>query len=230
MQVFSILARKGGVGKSLVARSLGVQALIDGRKAAILDADPQGTCISWGKRRQPSAPYILGIGDRSLRVALEEIEGKGGEVVFIDTPPHVQPIINLAAEVSDGCLIVTGPFPEDLEQLGPVAAIVTGLGRPAGIVLNKTAKTMALTLARAALTTFGLPVCPTAITQLVGHPYASAEGLCIQEREPGSKGAKEVAAVWEWAKAIIPPSQDTTVTPSRRTTKTPSQRKGKVVA
>lgn len=239
MQILSILARKGGVGKSLVARSLAVQALIDGRKAAILDADPQATIVSWGRRRQPSAPFILGLGNRTIRDALSEIAGRGGEFVLIDTPPHAQPIINIAAEAANASLIITGPFPEDLEQVGPVASIIAALGKPAGIVLNKTApKTTALSLARAALTTFNLPVCPTAIAQLVGHPYASAEGLCIQEREPGSKAAAEIAAVWDWAKTIltppydptITPPHDTTITPSRRSIPTPSSRRSRQAA
>jgi chromosome partitioning protein len=225
MQILSILARKGGVGKSLVARSLAVQALIDGRKAAILDADPQATIVSWGRRRQPSAPFILGLGNRTIRDALNEIAGRGGEFVLIDTPPHAQPIINIAAEAADASLIITGPFPEDLEQVGPVASIIAGLGKPAGIVLNKAMpKTTAISLARAALTTFNLPVCPIAITQLVGHPYASAEGLCIQEREPGSKAAIEIAAVWAWVKTIFAPSFDPSVTLSQRSTGTPSHR------
>jgi chromosome partitioning protein len=221
MQIFSVLARKGGVGKSLVVRSLAVQALLDGKKSAILDADPQETIVSWSRRREPSAPFVIGLGSRSMRDALGEVEGRGGDIVFIDTPPHAQPTINIAAEVADACLLVTGPYPEDLEQVGAVASIVSSLSKPAGIILNKSPpKAHALTLARAALTTFQIPTCPTSITQLVGHPYASAEGLAIQERERDSKGAREIAAVWEWVKATILPLQRPTVTPSHRTTAT----------
>jgi chromosome partitioning protein len=221
MQVFSVLARKGGVGKSLIVRSLAVQSLLDGRKAAILDADPQETIVSWSRRREPTAPLVIGLGSHPMRDALGEIEGRGGDIVFIDTPPHAQPTINIAAEVADACLLVTGPYPEDLEQVGAVASIVSSLSKPAGIILNKSPpKTHALTLARAALTTFKIPTCPTSVTQLVGHPYASAEGLAIQEREPDSKGAREIAAVWEWVKTIIPASHTNTVAPSHRTTAT----------
>ena len=219
MQIFSVLARKGGVGKSLVVRSLAVQALLDGKKSAILDADPQETIVSWSRRREPKAPFVLGLGGRSMRDALAEVEGRGGHIVFIDTPPHAQPTINIAAEMADACLLVTGPYPEDLEQVGAVASIVSSLSKPAGIILNKSPpKAHALTLARAALTTFQIPTCPTSVTQLVGHPYASAEGLAIQEREPDSKGAREIAAVWDWVKATVMPSHRDAITPSHRTT------------
>lgn len=218
MKILSVLARKGGVGKSLVVRSLAVQALLDGKKAAILDADPQETIVSWSRRRQLTAPFILGLGSRPMRDALRELEERGGDIAFIDTPPHAQPTINIAAELAHVCLLVTGPYPEDLEQVGAVASIVSSLSRAAGIILNKSPpKTHALTLARAALTTFKIPTCPTSITQLVGHPYASAEGLAIQEREPDSKGAREIAAVWEWVKAIqASVSHNDSVTPSHR--------------
>jgi len=149
----------------------------------------------------------------------------GGDIVFIDTPPHAQPIINIAAEAADACLLVTGPYPEDLEQVGAVASIVSSLSKPAGIILNKSPpKTHALTLARAALTTFKIPTCPTSITHLVGHPYASAEGLSIQEREPDSKGAREIAAVWEWVKAIVPTSHLNSITPSHKATTSAARR------
>jgi chromosome partitioning protein len=199
MLVISILAQKGGVGKSMLARSLAVQGLIVGRKTALLDADPQGTVTAWGKRRQIDAPAVVSLEARTIASLLAELQSQGADLVIIDTPPHSQPIINLAASSSDLALIVTGPYPEDLEQVGAVAGIVKSLGKKAAILLNKTPpRSQALTLARSALATFSLPICPTALTQLVTHPYASAEGLSAQEREPKSKAAAELGEVWTW--------------------------------
>lgn len=58
-------------------------------------------------------------------------------------------------------------------------------------------------MARAALTAFPMPTCPTAITHLMSHPYASAEGQTAQEREPKGKAAAELAEVWAWLKSIV---------------------------
>ena len=199
MIVVSILAQKGGVGKSMLARSLAVQGLLDGRKTALIDADPQGTVTAWSKRQQLNVPAVVALGASTLAIVLAELQRKGADMVVVDTPPHAQPIINLAAAASDLALIVTGPYPEDLEQVGAVTGIVKNLGKPAAVVLNKTPpRSHALTLARSALATFALPICPTAITQLVTHPYASAEGLTAQEREPASKAAVELGEVWQW--------------------------------
>lgn len=204
MQVLAVLAQKGGVGKSMLARSLAVQGLMDDIKTAVLDADPQGTVVAWSRRRKLSAPAVVPLGSQTITEALRELGARGADLVVIDTPPHSQPIISLAAAAADAAILVTGPFPEDLEQVGIAAEIVRSLGKPAGIVLNKTPpKSHALTLARSALATFQLPICPTALVQLLSHPYASAEGLSAQEREPGSKAAAEIAEVWDWIKDSI---------------------------
>ena len=50
--VLAVVARKGGVGKSTFARSICVQALIEGHKAAIIDADEQATSFKWSRRRK----------------------------------------------------------------------------------------------------------------------------------------------------------------------------------
>ncbi len=52
-------------------------------------------------------------------------------------------------------------------------------------------------------TAFPMPTCPTAITHLMSHPYASAEGQTAQEREPKGKAAAELASVWDWLKSGI---------------------------
>jgi len=210
MIVLAVIAQKGGVGKSMLARSLAVQGLIDGRKTAILDADPQGTVVAWGRRRQLAAPTVIALEDRTIEAAIRDLTARGADLVLIDTPPHSQPIINMAAAAADAALLVTGPYPEDLEQVGVAAAILQALRLPAGIILNKTPpKAAALSLARAALTAFKMPICPVALTQLVSHPYASAEGLSAQEREPDSKGAAELAEAWAWIKNSILVSLDT---------------------
>jgi chromosome partitioning protein len=100
MQVLAILARKGGVGKSLLARALAVQALTQGKRAAILDADPQGTVLAWRARRPHPAPHVVGLGNRAMADVLREIKSGGGDIALIDTPPHAQPIISKAAELN----------------------------------------------------------------------------------------------------------------------------------
>jgi chromosome partitioning protein len=200
MHILAVLSQKGGVGKSFVARSLAVLGILDGRKVAIIDADSQATVVAWGKRRKHNAPHIVALGSQTVASQVELLQGRGADLIVIDTPPHAQPIINMAAEAADACLIVTGAFLEELETVATVANITKTLQKPSAIALNRVGRSHALTLARTALGTFGLPVCPVAMAQLVTHAYASAEGETANEREPGGKAAQEVSAVYDWLK------------------------------
>lgn len=200
--VLAVLAQKGGVGKSTFARSIAVQALIEGKKAAIIDADTQATSYKWSKRRKTSAPTVVQLGERTVAEIVAELAGRGAEFIVVDTPPHSQPIISIVAEASDAALIVTQPYPDDLQEVGTPAGILHALGKPAAIILNNTpSRAHAVTMARGALVTFPMPTCPTAITHLMSHPYASADGQTAQEREPKGKAAVEFAEVWAWLRS-----------------------------
>lgn len=202
--VLAVVARKGGVGKSTIVRALAVQALLDGHKAGIIDADEQGTCVKWSRRRKERAPAVEPLAGRPLGKVVTELKRRKAEVIVIDTPPHDAPLINIAARVADAALIVTEPFPDDLQEVGVVAAILHRLHKPAGIVLNNTpSRAHAATMARSALAAFPMPTCPVAVTHLMSHPYASADGLTAQEREPKGKAASELAQLWIWLQASI---------------------------
>lgn len=199
MNVLVVLSRKGGVGKSTVARSLAVQALIAGRKAAILDVDVQGTCANWARRRQENAPAVVAIGGSSVEAELKKLEKRGAAFVVIDTPPSVHPVINAAVSAADSTLIVTEALPESLEQVGAMTALVGKSHKPKGILLTRVpTRSSALTMAKSVLTAFKIPVCPIPMTNLVVHPYSAAEGKTAQEYAPSSKATKELEDIWKW--------------------------------
>jgi chromosome partitioning protein len=202
--VLAVLAQKGGVGKSTFARSIAVQALIEGKKAAIIDADTQATSYKWSKRRKIAAPTVVQLGERTIADVVAELAARGAEFIVVDTPPHAQPIISIVAEASDAAVIVTQPYPDDLQEVGIPAGILHALGKPAVIVLNNTpSRAHAVTMARGALAAFPMPTSPTAITHLMSHPYSSADGQTAQEREPKGKAAVELAEIWAWLHSSI---------------------------
>ena len=101
MHILAVLSQKGGTGKSHTVRSLAVVGILNGRKVAVIDADPQATVVAWGRRRKHIAPHIVALGGQTIASRIEELRGRGAELIVIDTPPHAQPIINMAAESSD---------------------------------------------------------------------------------------------------------------------------------
>ena len=45
-------------------------------------------------------------------------------------------------------------------------------------------------------------VCPTAVSASISYPYAYAEALTPQEREPEGRARAELAEVWGWLQPI----------------------------
>jgi len=75
--------------------------------------------------------------------------------------------------------------------------------KPAATMFTQTppgnrAKALGLALGR--LEELGIPHCPTPLSYTLSYPYAQAEALAVQEREPTSKARAEVAEVWGWLK------------------------------
>jgi chromosome partitioning protein len=204
MKIIAILSQKGGAGKSTLARAFAVAGLMDGQRTAIIDADPQGTVAGWAKRRQAKAPTVATLDGRTLIDVLADIRTKGAQLAIIDTPPHVKPLVSLAVTEADAVAVPVRPSPDDLAAVGGTLAIVRESGKPAGIIINHApAKSLALTMARTALATFGLPIAPVALVERMAHQYAAAEGLTALEREPDGKAATEINVVWQWFKSNI---------------------------
>ena len=113
----------------------------------------------------------------------------------------MHPVVNIAINAAHSSVILSEPLPEAIEQVGAMAGIVTKVGHPSSILINRVLpRTSAFSMAKAVLTAFQIPVCPTALTQLMTHPYAASDGETAQEREPGGKAALEIAGVYEWLK------------------------------
>ena len=202
MNIIAVVAQKGGVGKTTFSQCLAVEALRQGMAAAIIDTDPQKSAAEWGSQReqqQIDAPAVLPLGSRPLRQVVKELQGRGAGFIVIDTPPHSAPAINAALEVSTAAAMVTRPNPMDVRALEATWAIVSHMKKPAATIFTQTppgSRARALTLAQGRLEELGIPACPTPLS----YPYAPAEALAVQEREPTSKARAEVAEVWGWLK------------------------------
>ena len=224
MIIVSVLARKGGTGKSTAVRCLAVEALKAGRRVVIIDVDPQPTCYRWGQRRSAAGipvPLVVTLAPGGIVAQVEDLRRQQVDLVLIDTPPTATPAVNAALDVSAAAVVVTRPNPEDLESVQESLRVAGAQQRRTGVILWQAPpdkRVRAVTLAREALMTMGALVCPTAISASVSYPYAYAEGLTPQEREPEGRARAELAEVWAWlqregivAAAIVPYDKTATV-------------------
>jgi chromosome partitioning protein len=120
MDVWVVCGLKGGVGKSVLSQSLAVEALKEGRRAAIIDTDPQKSTVEWSQDRAAAdivAPIVMAPGVKGVKGALADLQKAGAEVVVIDTPPRATPALNASLEVATSAIMVTRPNKSDLSAL-----------------------------------------------------------------------------------------------------------------
>lgn len=137
MYVISLLAQKGGSGKTTLAECLAVAATQDGKLAAILDMDPQGTSPSWKQRRGADDPAVISITMANLEDELARAREAGADMVFIDTPARLSDWAMEAAKVSDLVIVPSRATVKDLERVEASIKLATVYAiRPVFVVLT----------------------------------------------------------------------------------------------
>lgn len=234
MRVVSILARKGGTGKSTAARCLAVEALKSGRRVVIIDLDPQATGHKWSQRRAANGiPVPLTVTPTAGGVAaqLESFRAQGVDLVLIDTPPVATPTVNAALDASDAAIVVTRPNPEDLESIQESLRVARAQGRPTATILWQCPpdkRVRSVSMAQAALENVDANLCPTTISASVSYPYSYAELLTPQEREPEGRARAELADVWAWLQKeniVVAPYGNTAGSPTDHSVRRPRGKK-----
>ena len=208
MFVVSVIARKGGTGKSTAVRCLAVEALKAGKRVVVIDTDPQPTCYRWGERRAQAGipvPLVVLPEAKSVLAQVESYRAQGVDLILIDTPPTATPAVNAALDVSTAAVVITRPNPEDLESVQESLRIAGAQQRPTAVVLWQSPpdrRVRAVAMAREALEIMKAVVCPTAVSASISYPYAYVEGLTPQEREPEGRARAELADVYAWLQRI----------------------------
>jgi chromosome partitioning protein len=207
VQIFSLISQKGGAGKSTLARQLAVLAGEAG-PSVIIDRDPQETSTKWWQRRQalhppPKRPDLLDLDGSDLTTAMRTLRKQHG-VVFVDTRPAVADPEAEAARVADLVIVPVRPSPDDLEAVGETLKILRRLEKRAVVIVNAAKNEVRARDARAALSRYPVPVCPTHLGDRAVYLDAALEGRGIGEmRGAGARDAHaELGAVWTWIQEI----------------------------
>jgi chromosome partitioning protein len=202
MKTLSLIAQKGGTGKTTIGIHLAVQAQRAGLKVLLVDTDPQGSAGAWWRRRQADLPVLVQSSGRELAETTAEAKQRGFQLVVVDTAPHSSSESRLCAESSSLILIPTRPAILDLDAIGATTALVADLAVPARILLNacpaptRLGEPRIVAEARDALTAYKLPICTTAISQRAAFSHALIDGRSVVEFEAHGKAAAEIDALW----------------------------------
>ena len=199
MRTLVVASQKGGVGKTTIAGHLAVMAESAGAgPVALIDTDPQGSLSSWWNERKAETPVFVSVDIASLAESLQKLKAAGIKLAIIDTPPAVTETIRTVLAVADLVLIPTRPSPHDLRAVGSTVALVEAVGKRMVFVINGAAQRAKITgEAAIALSQHGT-VAPVTLYQRTDFAASMIDGRTVQEIDPVSKSAGEVAELWKY--------------------------------
>ncbi len=205
MHVISLLAQKGGVGKSTLTLHYAVEAERAGAgRVVVIDTDPQASASKWSQRREAETPMMLAADASDLPGAVEACRADGVDLVLVDTAPHVKASTAHAARLADLCVIPCGPSLLDIEAIGATVDIVEALGKRAIIVINKGRHSSNVNAeAASVLSGYDLSVCPVVVMRRAALEDAFIDGRAVAELKPRSKAAQEISKSWRWIYAHL---------------------------
>jgi chromosome partitioning protein len=200
MKVVTLLAQKGGVGKTTLTLHYAIEAQRSGAgRVVVIDTDPQGSASKWSTRRQADDPLMLAAQPDALPRAVEACRADGVDLVFVDTPPHAEASAAHAARLADLCVVPCGSSVLDIEAIGETVAILDAVGASGVVVLNRGRHSSSINgQAAQALAGYELPICPTVVMRRAALEDAFIDGRAVAELRPNSKAAQEISDSWRW--------------------------------
>jgi chromosome partitioning protein len=213
VHVILIAAQKGGAGKSTLAVHFGALADQDG-KTLLIDADPQGSLSFWHRLRAAETPQLMRATASGAADVLSAAERDGAAWVVIDSPPHNGPLISSLMSRATLTLIPVRPGPFDLDAVGATLAIARSLEARAACIINaappitrSNRPTSVVAETRDVLTSMGAIVLPGQVSQRASLSHALISGRSVNEYDPDSRAAAEVAAMWSAVVQLVRPSR-----------------------
>jgi chromosome partitioning protein len=215
MKIGVTTINKGGVGKTMITRSLGTAAAAAGFTVLILDMDTQQNSSSWRKRRPENLtlPLVQFTTENDLPETIRRARAGMCDLILIDTPPGRSTEAAAAVEVANLVLIPCTSETECFEGLPRTARLARTNGKRAVVVPNfvhPSGKAEEQTI-RGVAEGNQLETTPFALHEFQVHRDGSFQGKTAQELEPDSRAASEINALWEWFRAEVQLSTDAPV-------------------
>jgi chromosome partitioning protein len=212
MHSIAFLTQKGGTGKTTLAASLAVAAAASGEKVIALDLDPQGSLARWGERRAAAKvrhQVVVEPLERErlprLPAILDGLAGVGFTLAIFDIAGADNAAVRLITDAADLCLLPARPSRLDVEATAATFRTVFLAKRKAAFVLNQcpaTYRSHRASEAAKGLTGLGVLADPL-LSARMDYQDAVAAGLGVTEFSGDGRAAREIAALWQWARGQL---------------------------
>jgi len=212
MKVISVVNQKGGVGKSTIACNLAVNAVLDGRKTLIIDADPQGSSLAFRAIREADDIKAVSITQPTIHKDIGDFENF--DLVIIDAGGRDNTLFRsaISAAAKGMLLIPVLPSQYDIwaaeDTFNVLKELRVYLDIPAYAVFNQSMQnTTVSTEAKEALEELtaesNIILLNTALFSRVDYKKSISQGLGVSEFQPKSKAAEEMNNLYNEIKGIL---------------------------
>lgn len=202
MQVWAVIAQKGGAGKTTLAIHISIALAGMNHSVELLDVDPQQSAARWGTgNRKKRPPLMTPIVAPQIFDMLDRIRAKNVDTVVVDTSPRADRESLIIAGAADLIIVPVRPSPLDFPAVEDTLSLLRGAGHLAKTVtvLNAVAaSTDERELAAAYLSKLGPEMCPHSLGERVDFRRSLLIGQGITEAKTKSPAVKEMLAVTKW--------------------------------
>lgn len=146
--IIAVSGLKGGIGKTTTALALAEAAARDGKRARVLDADPQASASLWAMAAQDAgdelAYSVESANLATVRALAKRFAGDADEWVFVDCPPNGK-VVDEAVGAADMVVVPTTTSPADMVKTFEAVDTLEAAGKYHAVLLTRTlANTVAL--------------------------------------------------------------------------------------
>jgi len=207
VKVITVGNEKGGVGKSTIACNIAVEAVRDGLKIRLIDADTQQSCMDFRAIRSEndSLPQFQAVSITNNTIHKDVKSFKNFDIVLIDSGGRDTSVFRSAILACDFLIIPVLPSQYDIWATQGTIEILEEAKSfkdvKSRIILNQVIlNTIVSREATEALEKFKLPVFDIKFHSRVAYKQSVSKGTGVSEYEPGGKASEEMKIFFEEVK------------------------------